>query len=253
MTQANLKRFCENFRFKEEFIGYIGTERERFLRDKKSGLLLPRSALFLQSINNPLWTYELSACQVEDRTNPRKNKKSIVDALRANDVAGHTVAEQLGLRLCTDEVAEKNMPLDIYPEKRYLEISKTIQKAVLMAACRVAGTHIHIGVKNLGHAIRVHNNLRRHLDELCAIGDHSGGERLKLYKLMAPNWNPPHYHGVKHLFRVAQAEKFVDNPRNCWHLIRISIHGTVELRMFGVTENLEEILEWITLIRKRVK
>ena len=251
--QRDLKDFISKFHFNERLKGYIGLERERFLRDERSRLLVPRSALFLQAIGDPLWTFELSACQVEDRTKPRKTKKGILNALKENDIAGYGVAERLRLLLCADEVAEENMPLDIYPDSRYQSIVKSLPKNILLAACRVTGTHIHIGAQNLEHAIEMHNNLQRHISEFCAVGDHSDGERLRLYKEMAPNWHPPHYRSVEHLFQVAQAEKFVENPRDCWHLVRISIHGTVELRMFGVTENLEEVLGWISLVKKRTK
>lgn len=37
--------------------------------------------------------------------------------------------------------------------------------------------------------------------------------------------------------------------RNCWYLIRISIQGTVELRMFDVTEDIEEIISWVSVLQ----
>ena len=70
---------------------------------------------------------------------------------------------------------------------------------------------------------------------------------------MADNYQPTAYESSEHLFEIARAEGFTDNPRNCWKLIRISIHGTVELRMFGVTDNLDEILEWVSFVKKTAR
>ncbi|MBU1180006.1 hypothetical protein KJ885_03610 [Patescibacteria group bacterium] len=247
--QDELKKFLQLFRFNSGLAGYIGIERERFLRSKE-GLLVPASSKFLDMINDPLWTYELSACQVEDRTNPEKSLAKILKALRHNDRRARQIAGRLGFKLCNKEIAEENMPLDIFPDERYLKIASRLPKEILMAACRVIGIHIHIGMKDIEHAICAHNILREHLAELCAIGDHSSGERLELYKKMAPNWRPPHYKNPERLLQTAKAQGFRDNPRNCWHLIRISIHGTVELRMFGSSVSNEGIISWIKLIRK---
>ena len=145
------------------------------------------------------------------------------------------------------------MPLDVYPEPRYLKIVKNITKERLKAACRVTGTHIHLGMTDIESAIQTANYLRKYIEYLSNLGDHSKGERLKLYKTMATDWYPPLYKNSKHFFEVAVQKGFVDNPRNCWHLIRISIHGTVELRMFGVTENIEEITDWVSIIRSILK
>ena len=159
----------------------------------------------------------------------------------------------MGLRLINKEVAESLSPLTIYPDPRYLEIAGRISKEKLDAASRVTGTHIHIGTKNINQAIAINNFLVPYCETFCRMGDRSNGERLRLYKLMADNWKPFIYQDPEHLFQIASDEGFVENPRNCWKLIRISIHGTVELRMFGSSENIDEILGWISFIKSILK
>jgi len=249
--QNELETFLSQFNFNSNFEGLIGIERERFIIDKK-GKFAPQSKNFLEKIQNNLWTYELSACQIEDRITPSPNIGKIKTTLAENDKQGQSVAQQLGLQLIFLELAEKDMPLDIYPDPRYMQIAKTIAPKRLEAACRVAATHIHIGMPNIERAILVANHLKNYIDYLCQLGDHSRGERLHLYKVMAQTWNPPYYENVEHFYKIAKETGFTDNPRDCWHLIRISRHGTVELRMFGATASIEEICNWIMIVKRLI-
>ena len=247
------KDFTSRFSFNPNLVGYMGIEREHFLISAADNNYTPQSAKFLKAIRNSLWTYELSACQVESRTRPQVDLAAIEMGLLANENIGKKISRKLGLILLDQEVAEINMPLNVYPNPRYLKIARNIPVETLRAACRVAGTHVHIGVSDLVRAIAINNLLVPHFDALCSLGDHSSGERLRLYKTMATNWRPMLYRNPEHLFEVAEAESFTDNPRNCWKLIRISIHGTVELRMFGSTNDIDEILEWVSFIKSIIK
>ncbi len=246
------EEFLEKFCFIEELSGHVGTEREHFLIGE-NGMYVPRSKDFLDKINDSRWTYELSACQVESRTKPQKELPAISFELAENIKNGLEIANTLGLRLVNHEVAPENMPLDVYQNSRYLKIVQHIPVETLRAACRVTGTHLHFGVKDMDHALALYNALLPHVAEYCALGDHSSGERLRLYKTMATNWQPPHYENAGQLFDTATAQGFVDNPRNCWHLMRISIHGTVELRMFGITDDIEEIVGWVDEVRRETQ
>lgn len=255
-TSDSLADFLSKFNFKPELAGFIGTEREQFLMvggGLDGGQYATRAEDFLRMINNSKWTYELSACQVESRTNPQKDLAAIKLEILENENCGNQVAHKLGLHLANIEVASRNMPFTVYPDPRYLEIAKNITQDRLEAACRVTGTHIHLGTRDIDHAIAINNLLVPHTETLCNLGDHLNGERLRLYRTMAENWRPMVYRDPKHLFEVAQTENFTDNPRNCWKLIRISAHGTVELRMFGVTYNVDEIIEWISFVKSITK
>ncbi len=252
MTEITLSDFLGRFNFQDDLAGYVGIEREHFLVDQY-GVVVPRAKVFLETINDPRWTYELSACQVEDRTGQERELGAIKLELLMNDINATLCAEKLGVRIINKEVQAENMPLDVYPDPRYLEIVKNIETERLSAACRVAGTHIHIGVSDMRHALTTYNVLLPYLEELCELGDHSDGERLRLYKTMATHWKPERYVNIYDFFRTAQFRGFAENPRNCWDLIRISRHGTIEFRMFGVTDHVDEVLMWVSRIKKILK
>ena len=256
MSNESFKDFLSKFSFRPEMAGFIGIEREHFLisgpNNLSCGVYTPRAQAFLETIRSKRWTYELSACQVESRTNPQKDISAIkLEILENENLAHRAVMEMFTVDLVNHEVANKRLFLffDVYPDPRYLEIVSNISKKKLDAACRVAGTHIHIGSRDINHAIAINNALMPRFEKLCAMGDHSSGERLRLYKVMAENWQPTVYQNPEHFFEVANAEGFAYNPRNCWKLVRISIHGTVELRMFGTTDNIDEILEWVSFVK----
>ncbi len=246
-----LQAFISRFDFNQNLINHQGVEREYFLLDENS-IPTPRSSDFLNKIKDNAWTYELSACQVEHRTSPHKEILDLKNDLDIAQKQGKRIACEQGMELRAIEVADKNMPLDIYPHERYLKIVPNVSKQILSAACRVTGTHIHVGMPSIETAIEVHNTLIDCLDEFILMGDHSNGERIRLYKMMAKNHTPLKYESVDHFYEVACTQGFVDNPKDCWHLIRISYHGTVELRMFGVTENTEEIISWCEHVRSYI-
>ncbi len=236
--------FLKQFKFKKHLEGYVGIEREHFL-SSQNGIYIPQAKKFLAKINDVRWTYELSACQVESRTRPEIKVHFIRKELLENEMNGKLVAASLGLYLVNNEVADDTLPDDIYPDPRYLKVAKNMPKEMIRAGCRVAGTHIHIGVRNMTQAIKTYNLLVPHLKRLSQTGDHSNGQRLEMYRTMAVHWEPRIYENAHHFFEVAVAQGFGENLRNCWHLIRISRHGTVELRMFGAAQDIEEIIEWV--------
>lgn len=227
--------------------GHVGVEREYVLCDGDHPS--PRSAHFLAAVNDAAWTYELSACQVEHRTDPDFELAAVRARLASAQARGERLAESLGLRLRALEVAPADMPIDVYPDARYLRIAPSLPPEVISAACRVTGVHLHVGCGSAEEALVAHNALVPHLDRLVALGDHSGGERARLYRMMAPNWRPPVYESAAHFDAVAHAQGFASTLRDCWHLIRVSRHGTVELRMFGMTADVDEIVGWIADVR----
>ncbi len=153
----------------------------------------------------------------------------------------------MGLGCAFFEVADKDMPLDVYPVERYLRIAGSLPTNVLQAACWITGTHIHIGMPDPETAINIYNNIvsSGEVDNLCAMGDKSCGERLSLYKLMQSEPSPDIYpDGWKSFYNHSISDEFTEDPRKNWKLIRISPHGTIEFRMFGATDSLSEIYNW---------
>jgi gamma-glutamyl:cysteine ligase YbdK (ATP-grasp superfamily) len=141
------------------------------------------------------------------------------------------------------------MPLDVYPDPsgRYQRMVKTMPRACLIAACRVIGTHIHIGMPNHEVALRTYNHVISECDYLCTKGNGSFGERLDIYREVAPDCDPMPYADWSHFYKTACEKGFDKDPRKCWTLIRISKHGTLEFRMFGATSSVNRVIGWANL------
>lgn len=244
--------------YDQQYVGCVGIEQEMFLVSSETGMPVARSPQFLQrmmsEVNPERWTFELSACQVEYRTHPQQSLHALEGDLFGGHEQAAKCARSIGCCVSHAEVAPASMPLTVYyAEPRYKRLAVALDPETLLSACRVAGIHIHYGCSSLDHAIMVHNRLVPYLDMLCQLGDHSDGERIRLYKQMAPVWEPMQYQNAKHFERVAREQGFWGNLKNCWHLIRISRHGTVELRMFGNTPDIREIIRWAELVKKLIE
>jgi gamma-glutamyl:cysteine ligase YbdK (ATP-grasp superfamily) len=249
----DLKKFMSQFKFDKNKGFFIGAERECHLLDLK-GNIVPIAPKVLKNLisRNGQFSYELSACQLEWRIGPCENIFGFTRQLENFEIFLRHAEKEVKFRRSFEEVAPEDMPLDIYPDPtgRYQEITKNMPRNILSAACQVIATHIHIGMPDAETALRSYNKAINSLDYFCKIGDHSSGRRLKIYSIMAPDFMPYPYKDWQEFFEKAKKEKFIDDPRKCWTLIRISKHGTIEFRMFGATNNLEEIVHWANLCQK---
>src|SRR3989338_8574730 len=108
------KEFLKKFNFCKKMAGFVGIERERFLANDY-GIVAAAKKFLCFMRDDPRWTHELSACQVEDRTIPQRSFDEIRSELLANDMKGSKLARALDLKLITMPVAGYDMPLDIYP------------------------------------------------------------------------------------------------------------------------------------------
>lgn len=246
--------------FNPELVGCWGIEQE-FLICKFDGSLSPPpkplARQFLRTISNFKdpgdWTEELSACQVEYRTKPYIIIDNVINDLRRGYMEGCHAGQEIGHTLHALEVGPEDVPLDVYDSERYRRLESIFTQDQLRAACRCLGVHIHYGCKDIEHAIDVYNRCAKNLDELCKIGDGSRGERIRLYKQVAKHWYPPNYSSVNEFEQIAEEQGFADDPSNCYHLIRISRHGTVECRMFGNTNCLGRIRSWIERLHQIIE
>lgn len=240
-----VSEFMDQFKFDSDKDLFIGIEREYFLADM-SGIIQPRAKRVLSSLgDDEQFGYELSACQLESRVGPVKFEE-LSSALWEQEAYLRVAERDFGFQRIHSEVGPVDMPLDIYPDPmgRYQEITKKLPEEILSAACRVIGTHIHIGMPDHETALWVYNDVILYLDSLCALGDGSNGERLRLYKKMAPDCRSPYYNSWEDFYETAVEKGFNKDPRSCYHLIRISPHGTIEFRMFGVTGDIHKIVDW---------
>lgn len=268
-----IEKFKSLFKYNSIMTGYLGIEQEMFIVHKYFPFMpVPvahKVIALLESKGVPQrvagescfgpdgieWqpavpgeiSYELSDSQLESRTGPirlRELESALHDTgRRVSDLLHWSQHEA-----CYTEVGPENMPLDVYPDPtgRYQRITKDMPREILLAACRVIGTHVHVGMRDHEMALRVYNYAIRHLAELCEMGNGSFGERLAIYKQMAPDYEPKPYASWEEYYQTALEKVFAEDPRKCWTLIRISVHGTIEFRMFGATDSIDRIVGWAT-------
>jgi len=244
-----MRKFMELFQFDPLKALFVGVERECFLTNSQ-GAIVPIAAQVLSRLSqyNGRFGYELSACQLEERVGPCRLAE-LHDHLIANDQILKTLERELGFSRIHSEVGPNDMPLDIYPDPsgRYQKITQNMPKPVLLAACQIIGTHVHIGMPDHDTALRVYNQVVSQCDFLCKNGSSSNGLRLSIYRTVAPYCDPKQFTDWCEFFKTAFTNGFDKNPRNCWNLIRISVHGTIEFRMFGASPSLEKVVAWASL------
>lgn len=245
-----MENFKNRFNFDPQKSLFIGVERECFLTNKK-GVIVPISPPILKELNDyARFGYELSACQLEERIGP-----CIIEELEKllikNDTFLKKAEKKFGFKRLHVEVGPENIPLDVYPDPsgRYQRITQNMPREILLAACRVTGTHVHIGMPNHETALKVYNSVIKFMALMCEKGNGSFGERLRIYRIMAPQWESPQYENWEDFYKTAVKSRFDSDPRRCWNLIRISAHGTIEFRMFGSTSSFERIISWARFCR----
>jgi gamma-glutamyl:cysteine ligase YbdK (ATP-grasp superfamily) len=245
--KRRLQAFRSRFRFNTHLKGYVGVERESFLVDRKSGLIVPRSPEVMATLVSitPQITYELSACQVESRHGPCKLTELKAQLLET-DALLQRALKPFGLRAEYIPVAPKDIPLDIYPDPdgRYAHIAASISRETLAAACRAAGTHVHVGMRDHDDALEHHNEMCEQFDELVAAGNTSRGERIAAYGIVNPDWRPRPYGSWSSFYDDAARHGFEKNPRDNWKGSRMTAKGTLETRVFDTTDQVNLIVYW---------
>lgn len=264
---ARLDAFRGRFQFRNDRALWLGVERECFLADRR-GTLVPRAAEAIAHIHKKDWRrtapsapqlirrvspqesvgYELSAVQLETRT-PVHQFGETEDYLRLIDINLRGNLRELGLQAMYNEVAPETMPLDVYPDPsgRYQAIVQSMPRETLLAACRIIGTHVHVGMPDHESALHVHNEVIKQFDLLSEMGDGSNGERLKIYGIVKPDNRPRPYSSWHDFCDEAHRAGFAEDPRSNWRMIRLTKHGTIEFRMFGATDRIDRICSWTRL------
>lgn len=248
INTSRIEAFRSRFTFAPPLVGHVGVERECFIVDNQ-GTIVPRAPELLNVLekHDPTkrFGYELSASQIEGHTGPCRVEE-LEEQLEEGDRLLQRGLNELGLNVSYVEVAPSTMPLDVFPDPtgRYATIVEKMPKRVLLAACRIIGTHVHVGMPNHEIALNVYNRVIRHCDELIALGDNSCGERLRIYHEVKPDCLPKRYENWLAFHRIAVKEGFEVDLRNCWSLIRISKFGTIEGRMFGASPLPSRVVHW---------
>ena len=233
----------------------FGIERERFIVDSQGnvvpaiGTLLPQVHRIAseKQMSEDLFTFELFAGQIEDRTHPCVGLDGVRTALIANDAVLLESSKRLGLTLDCSEFVEKERvtAFEVNPfDRRHQEIWKSIPTDVQIAASVVAAVHVHISVSEK-EAVRVLNLCREEaVNYLIDVGDHSSLRRIKAYREMAgTDGVPPIFTSFEEVMLYISSK---GGEKNVWDLIRYKpCTKTVEFRMFGATDDVEEVLGYI--------
>ncbi|MBT6574327.1 hypothetical protein HN858_05440 [Candidatus Falkowbacteria bacterium] len=267
-SSTDLQEFIGKFAFAPEKGFKIGVERECHLVDQ-TGIIVPRAPevlTYLLSRANghaSCYGYELSACQLEERLPGPSNFWEVKKLLLRNAEEIEAAERALGFERVYHGVAPEDMSLEVYPDERYLRITKKMPVEMLRAACRVAGVHILVGMPDAETAMKVYNRTVAFLPELCTLGHTQTGDRLAVYRSVvlkgiykseriklfedylttAPV--PPVYKDWQAFYERAVIEGFDEDPRRLWDFIRLSKHGAIEFRMFDTTESIDLIMLWV--------
>lgn len=253
MKKQIVEDFFQKFNYDSEKTLYVGIEREAFTARNGKIFPLTPELLPLIELSNPKFQsfgYELSACQLEMRYGPY-HVSDISNGINLANTELKNLEEQLKFSCYFADTAGQEIPLDVYPDPtgRYAKISASLSPEVLHAACYIAGTHVHIGMPNPKDALRVYNNVSNHVQELINMGDNSYGERIRYYKIMKSDIEPTYHKDIKAWVQDALDKNYYEDPRKNWSIIRLSIHGTIEFRMFGSTPDISKIYQWANTCR----
>jgi len=233
----------------------FGIERERFIINAQGKIvpaiekLLPRVHQIsrAQGVSENLFTFELFAGQIEDRTPPCPNLEAIKEALWLNDRILLEAASDLGLAFDYSEYANEKRVLEftVNPfNERHQQIWASISSDQRISASVVAAVHVHISATDEA-AVKVLNLCREDVvNHLISIGDHSGLKRIKAYQQMAEtSGTPPIFANFSAVMEYITAH---GGEKNVWDLVRYKPSTkTVEFRMFGITQSVNEIIGYV--------
>ncbi len=257
------EEFIKKFAFDPSKRFCLGVEEEVWTVHPSSGVLIP-GALRVFLNTNVVWPNckpELPAQQLEVVTPVCKDLYALGHALRQNEMMLDRIAKTFNFKISRAPVPEKPFALDVFPKPRYLEIKKRF--GARLRGAYVAGLHIHIGIGSPEEAIRVMNACRTVLPWFLALSARSSvyaGQRMPCksyrfvkYREMAGEVVPPYLESWDDFALTAKNKGFLEDPRMCWWGLRISPHGTVELRICDVQADRKKTLALAALFRLFVR
>lgn len=250
MRHEPLAEFMGRFVFDPANAWKVGVERELFIKDRASGLVVPRAPQLLSAIwkRHPRlaqsFGYELSACQLETRT-PPVGLEALMASLQERERVIAEVLADFGCIPEYDGVGPETMSVQTYPDSRYDRIVSNNPPTRILAACRIIGTHGHIGMKDAESALRVYNHVVQNLHSLRMTADKTDGARRAIYRevvadptpVIFRSWADFHAHAIEH--------GYAENPRDNWAEVRITRYGTIEFRLFDGTSSTWQIVSWL--------
>jgi len=257
-------KFDDLFKFDPAKRFHIGVEEEVWTVNPDTGLLVSGALkVFVDGYENrwPGFKPELPAQQIEVITPPCGTLDELETALRRNDDLLQQAAEEYGFRISRDPIPTKPFAIEVFPKERYQFIQR--KHGERLRSAYVAGLHIHVGLGSREEAVAAMNVLRMHLARFLSFsarspsydGVHPYGRSVRYleYSRMAGETVPPFLKDWNHFRAIADACGFTKDPRMCWWALRISPHGTIELRVCDIQERVEKTMALAALMRLLVK
>lgn len=245
--------FASLFAFDPAKRFWLGVEEEVWTVDPKTGVLVSGALKAFAKNEKRRWMGckpELPAQQIEIITPPCSSLWSLHRALDRNRSTLDAMAGLYGFRISREPVPTKPFAIDVFPKPRYLKIRDRFGER--LRGAYVAGLHVHVGLGSKDEAIHVMNGVRADLPMFLALSARSpkladgaleyASYRFVKYREMAGEIVPPFLNGWKHFEAISAVRGYLEDPRMCWWAIRISPHGTVELRICDVQENPQRTL-----------
>lgn len=224
----------------------IGVEVE--LWTASGGQIVPEVPRIFPSIKHlDGFGFELSAAQLEIKARSDLGIESLASVLGRKFGQTERLLAKYACAPLYLPCAPENLCLDIYPDSRYEGIENRLPAHKLSAARRVAGVHIHIGgFDSLESLIVAHDCLVDHQSELMDMGDLSKGARHGLCTVVMGDSFAKKFVSIEGMWAqyCAQFQDQLIDPRSWWKMIRITRYGTIEIRVFDTTDDVELIVSW---------
>lgn len=255
--------FKAKFAFAPERRYCLGVEEEVWTVSPRTGLLVsaaPRVFTPGYEKRIPGFKPELPAQQIEAVTPVCATLAELKSALAANDATMKALGKQHGFKVCRDPVPTKPFSIEVFPTERYRRIQE--QFGERLRGAYVAGLHVHVGLGSAEEAILAMNAVRLHLPAFLAISARSPftedgtsyrSYRYVKYRQMAGETVPPFIRDWLRLALIARENGFHEDPRMCWWAVRVSPHGTIELRVCDVQADARRTLGIAALFRVLVR
>jgi carboxylate-amine ligase len=239
----------------------IGIEVELHIVDAESGDLVSASNELLAEMGeghpggeHPKAKHELFQSTIEIITGICETPAEARADLRATLEELYSVAEPRGLRIISSgthpfAIARSQ---DVSPDPRYHELIEAMQwPARRLLIC---GMHVHVGVRDGERAIRIINELRRHLPLFLALsssspyfeGEDSGlaSARSKVFESLPTAGLPPQladWPDFETFMSTLLDSECISSIREVWWDLRPHPEfGTIEFRMCDATPTLRE-------------
>lgn len=240
----------------------LGVEEEIWTVSPKTGVLVSGAPLVFADGQEipPGFKPELPAQQIEAVTPVCRTLAELDDAVASNDRTLKRLAATHRFALSRDPVPTKPFAIEVFPTERYQRIQA--QFGERLRGAYVAGLHVHVGLGSKEEAIAAMNGVRLHLPAFLALSarsPHKDGRtsyrsfRYVKYKEMAGDTVPPYLQSWTHFGLVAGSGGFSEDPRMCWWALRVSPHGTIELRVCDVQAERKRTLGLAALFRMLVR